>query len=178
MNNLYKSRKEKGLSRKELSIKSGIPENTILELELSLRDMKKEDKEILNKLAIPLNTTIDFLLKDYYYIYVGTDYRIAQLQYVIVSHEDWLKLEWKATDIYILNKYNGKFINTYSDAAEVLGYKMFAGVVNEKSFYGYYYENLTECYIKDNKLYMFSKKTDNRIYMAELSYTPRDVIER
>ncbi|MFC0903797.1 helix-turn-helix domain-containing protein [Clostridium sp. MT-14] len=183
MNKLMEKRKEFNLTREDLSKKTGVTVEKIRDLELSLLDVKEQDDKIVNSLAKVLNIEPLKLKQGCYYKYIGTNYRIAQLQYVVVTHEEWKKLKWKKSGIQMHHRHkyqkNGEvkeiYIKTNYDAAFVLGYKIFAGVNTIESD-----ENIQECYIKDEKLYMFSLKEawNDDIYMVEIPRKPEEVIIR
>lgn len=183
MNKLMEKRKEINLTREDLSEKTGLSAEEIRDLELGLVDIWKQDEKTVNKLAQILNIKPLKLKQGCYYTHVGNKFKIACFQYIIITHEEWQKLNWEKSGVQMHHRYkyteNNKekelFIQMNGDAAFVLGYKLFAGINTQRSV-----DNITECYIKNGRLYMFSLKKvgDDNIYITEIPCKPEEVIIR
>lgn len=62
MNNLKRKRKEQKMTRKQLSLKSGISDRTIESYEQGYRELKKAKIETLIKLSNALNCKIEDII--------------------------------------------------------------------------------------------------------------------
>ena len=62
MNNLQRKRREQKMTRKQLSLKSGISERTIESYEQGLRDIKNAKIETIIKLSKALNCEVKDLI--------------------------------------------------------------------------------------------------------------------
>lgn len=159
MNNLVKIRKEKNMTRPELSKKSGVPVSTIHKLEIGVNDMRGAKADTLYKLANALDTTVEYLLQYYLKPCIGSVYEEAELKCIVILNKEWETLDWKPTGYNFVGD-----INTYYDVAIKLGYTPFAKI------------NMGDyCYIKNNELVVFRQIRD--ICMAKLNKTIKDAIE-
>lgn len=172
MNNLLKLRKEKNMTRPELSQKSGVPASTIHKLEIGVNDMKGAKADTIYKLANALNTTVEYLLEYYLKPNIGTVFHDAVLRAVTgLTKEEWKNLKWQDTGLKFGVNENKQYFNTRYDIAIYLGYKPYALIVDENGYnYGDEY-----CYEKEGNLYIFRDNYTMRI--AEIPRSINDVVE-
>lgn len=176
MNNFLKARLDKGITKQQLSERSGVPYKLIHRIELSIEDLKQTGgyrdglkfkemdtytKSILNNIAKVLNSTSEKLLQYYVYNPVGTLMEEAYLKCIIINKEDWAKLKWKDTDLFL-----GCDGSCYYDIATYLGYEAFA-----------YMNSWEYCYLKDEKLFVFRGGVKSDVKIAQLSKNKNDVVE-
>lgn len=154
MNNLLKLRKEKKLTRPELSKISGVPASTIHKLEIGVNDMKGAKGDTLYRLANALDTTVEHLLQYYLKPSIGTIFEEAELKAILILKDEWRNLQWEST---VQEGFS-------HEVATSLGYKVFAKM-----------NTLDYCYEKDNELYVF--RGHGVVTYAKLPQKPSDVIE-